>query len=105
MCRGKVGKSRENNSEPRVAEIALTARVSFFVGFSEVFSLLPLLPSLKSLFFPAFSHHPFLSIAFPCDDAKDCVEERLGDIGRTIANPVSLSLLLVPSFLCLSAFL
>ena len=85
----------DKNREPNVAEFTLSAQVSFFVGFSVV----------SSLFLLASSNHPFLSVTSPCDDGKERVEERLGDLGRRIVKPGWPSLLLVPRFVSLLAFL
>lgn len=67
------------------------------------FSLLAFLQSLISFscclfrsilfsFLRASSGHSFLFIASPCNDAKECVVERLGDIGKTTVNSGQVSL-------------
>ena len=78
-----------------MAEFALSAQICFFVGFSIIYFLFPL----------ASSDYLFLPVASLRDEAKERVEERLGDLGTRIVNPGWPSLLLVPRFLSLLAFL
>ena len=64
MCLGEVERYRENDIEPRVAEFAIRAQVSFFACFSVVSFLF------------ASSDHSFSCIASLCYVARECVEER-----------------------------
>ena len=75
-CLLRPSDHRENNSEPRVGQLAFSALVSLVADFFEV----------SSLFLIASSYHPFLSITSPWDDAKECVEKMLGNLWKVAVN-------------------